>query len=124
VTLDERGEPRTIRHADEELELQTGPVTVRRDDGQELELSDAMVARGLAVLRHDNDLFVLHLDDSRRVFGQANLVYAFDPTLPGYPCPPPDPPVMYECPNGDLVTQPASNPNRKCPVCGEPLSPA
>lgn len=124
VTRDERGNPRTIRLGDEEIKLQSAPVTVRRDDGQELELSDAMVARGLAVLRQDDDLFVLHLDDSRRVFGRASLVYAFDPTLPGYPGPDPDPPVTYECPNGDIVTQPASNPNRKCRVCGEPLSPA
>jgi hypothetical protein len=126
VTLDDEGNPRTLQLGGEELELQNRPIILERKF--EVLETDAMVAHDLAVLRRDEGIFVLRLDDidSGRVFGQANLYYAFDPTLPGPPGPDPDPPVVYECPNGDLVTQPASSPNRTCPApgCGEQLSPA
>lgn len=133
VTRDERGNPRTLHLADEEFELHLAPVTVERRDDEDLRLTDARVAREFAVLLRGESLFVLRLDDidSRRILGEANACYAYDARLPGYaatfagdPLPAPNPPVTYECANGDVVIQPASNPSRRCPVCGELLSPA
>lgn len=117
ILIDEEGNPRAIRFFGREVELERVPVAIRREN-DEVQLADASVAEGIAVVRRDDNVFVFRLDDipNREVVGGAEFRLAFDPSLPGKPFPDPDPPVTYRCVNGDSIVQRKSDPNRTCPI--------
>lgn len=127
INLDADGSPESLVVGDEVVGFEPAVVTVQREDGDSVPVPNAQVADDVAVIQRKDDVFLLRLDDpeDHQVHGHAAVALTFgDTVLPGDPTPLPDPPITYECPNGDLVTQPASNPNRTCPIDGLTLTQA
>jgi len=122
LDVSEGGTP--IDRVDQKAPLEQQTLSVELPGGGVYELR-AYVHRDFFVVPHHDTQFLVPLPGDlmveKALISGVNA-FAADTQLPNpTPLSPGDPDVTYMCSRGDFVTQPVSDPNRKCPICGRDL---